>query len=145
MFSIDFEGSISFREVRVCDTSTADSDESEGRTQRALYFGSPANSSGTTVTGIPEAGPSQSPTSRAMLHPLHPHAPLLSDSDVDLDWLGEFQDLEPKGNPPSSPDSFPGEPFPRTVLCNNHPLPFLLLIAGGKQFIEKFMTSLAYR
>ena len=31
---------------------------------------------------------------KAELHPLHPNASLLSDNDLDADWMGEFEDRQ---------------------------------------------------
>jgi hypothetical protein len=120
MFSVDFGGSIGTREVRVCDSSPADSKKSRGPTQRALQFGSPGNCSKETVTWGLEGGSFQSLAGMAGLPPLHPRAPLLSDSDIDLDWLVDFEDFQSNGSPPSSPDSFLGESSPTMTCADFH-------------------------
>ena len=80
MFSVDFGGSIGKQEVRVCDTALADSHGS-GVTQRVLHFDSPGSSSRGRLRTVPGEGSSQSPLAVPTLPPLHPKAPLLSDSD----------------------------------------------------------------
>jgi hypothetical protein len=110
MFTVDFGGSIGKREVRVCGTAVADTRGGGGLTQWAFNFGSLGSSSRGASIAAREERSSRSPRFDPALPPLHPNAPLLSDSDVDLDWLGDFEDFQLDANIPSSSDSFLGEP-----------------------------------
>jgi hypothetical protein len=115
IFTINFRGSIGKREVKVADT-VADPTRAVGdATQRSLDFGSPSPArlmlprSMPTHAGSPFHGPSGESSSRGPMRekpPLHGRsaildadflrtsAPLLSDSDMDMDWMAELEDFE---------------------------------------------------
>jgi hypothetical protein len=142
MFTINFGGSIGKHKVRVYDTSIDDSNGTRGGTQRALQFGSPGNSSGDTRTGVLEVGSSRSPSHVTPLPPLHPRAPLLSDSNVNLDWLGEFAEFIPNGSNLSSPDSFLGEPYSTINLYNSNLLCLCSLLLEDSSYSIVRLLSL---
>jgi hypothetical protein len=100
MFGIDFGGSIGRRKVKM-EVTRVDTNKQFGSvTQRVLDFGSHSSQS------RDDPASQQSNIDVELLHPLHPNAPLLSDSDLDHDWMDEFQDFPPDGieGYPSSPD-----------------------------------------
>jgi hypothetical protein len=100
MFGIDFGGNIGRREVKVEATQLDAEKHFGGSTQRALDFGSHPSPSrhdpASQYSGIDVE----------LLHPLYPNALLLSDNDLNHDWMGEFQDFPPDGMEgyPSSPN-----------------------------------------
>lgn len=96
MFGVDFGGSIGRREVNVCDSLLDNSKGLGGSTQRVLDFGDTGGSNGESVAIVRGEGSSQSMPEEGILNPLNPRAPLLSDSDHDLDWMGDFEDFPPE-------------------------------------------------
>jgi hypothetical protein len=88
MFTVDFGGSIGYREVHVCDSLPDDEKDIGGAVQRSLQFASPSSPS--TVTATACEGASQIPALVVNLHPLDPRASLFFDSNLDVDWLGDF-------------------------------------------------------
>jgi hypothetical protein len=103
MFSVDFDGTIGRQEVQVCDTLPNEEKDMRGGVQWSLQFGSPSNPSAVTGTGGSGEGASETTVPLPNVHPLDPRAPLLSDSDLDMDWFGEFDDF------PSDIDTAPGQ------------------------------------
>jgi hypothetical protein len=61
--------------------------------QRALDFTCGSSVSTVAVQGLPARCSSESPFDVGNLHLLDPRAPLLSDSDVDISWMGDFEDF----------------------------------------------------
>jgi hypothetical protein len=93
MFSVDFGGSIGHREVRVMDTVLDNKHGQGGSAQRALDFADVSSGSAAGARTHPDIGSSEGTALPGNLHPLDPSAPLLSDSDLDIDWMGEFEDF----------------------------------------------------
>jgi hypothetical protein len=106
MFTVDFRGSIGKREVKVCDSVVDETKRFGSGPQRALDFGSPSNSQVEEARGAGVGGSSQSTIDVQGLHPLHPAALLLCDSDADDDWVAEFEDFPPEDGAGKSPLTF---------------------------------------
>jgi hypothetical protein len=114
MFTVDFGGSIGKREVKVCDTIGDAAKTFGGSAQRSLDFGSPSQTElimpSSAVVGDESSAQGRSrdscPSTRSRARPdrnglsgtsttdlLQPDAPLLSDSDLDADWMASFEDF----------------------------------------------------
>jgi hypothetical protein len=115
MFSVDFGGSIGKREVKVCETVDDSTKAVGGGAQRSLDFGSSSPAGIFMPSTMPSpprssaAGPNGEGSSRGPFQKkqlvrgpavgwdidmLHPDAPLLSDSDVDVEWMAGLEDFD---------------------------------------------------
>jgi hypothetical protein len=94
MFSVQFGGSVGTREVRVCKTAVDEAKLSALGAQRTLNFVSSSSGCESCATATTATGPSGIASILIDgFHHLHPATPLLSDSDVDLDWVAEYADF----------------------------------------------------
>ena len=111
MFTVDFGGTIGMRDVKVCNSLPCDDSRTVGVTQRALDFGNPSHASPSCAPGSTHNVANVVLVGAVVLHPLHPLAALLSDSDLDVDWMANFVDFA---------DADGGEcmPLPSSLLLN---------------------------
>jgi hypothetical protein len=93
MFSVQFGRSVGIREVKVCDITSDDAQPTEGGAHRCLNFEAASSEPAPTTTIVSSVGPSDIPhISAQCLHPLHPVALLLSDTNLDGEWATEYRD-----------------------------------------------------
>jgi hypothetical protein len=104
MFSVQFGGSVGTWEVKVCDTVLDEMKMSVVGVQHTLHFASSSSKGAPRPATVMAGGPSGSTSSPAEdIHPMHPTALLVYDSDDDLEWVPQYEDFEDDVNGGMSP------------------------------------------
>ena len=122
MFSLNFGSSIRRRDVRVSNSLLDEEKESMTSAQRALNFYSDPTSSIATISSEVGEGTSHRLDTESYLNPFHLIALLLSDSNNNIDWMGEPKDYLgdwDASNMDVDEDTFPEDPSFKLGIYNN--------------------------